>query len=53
MTRNEAAGGAHFEMGGKYTDDFLLTDVGWRIAKRRIDLIWSSGNPEVRYPTST
>jgi len=53
MTRNEAVGGAHFEMGGKYTDELVLIDTGWRIAKRRIDLIWSSGNPEVRYPTVT
>ena len=52
MTREDAVGGAHFEMGGKYTDQLTLTDAGWRIAKRRIDLIWSSGNPEVRYPTS-
>ena len=52
MTRENAVGGVHFEMGGKYTDQLTLTDAGWRIAKRRIDLIWSSGNPEVRYPTS-
>jgi hypothetical protein len=39
-------------MGGKYTDQLTLTDSGWRIAKRKIDLIWSSGNREVRYPNS-
>ena len=52
MTRKSAIGEPHFEMGGKYTDQLVLTDSGWRIAKRKIDLIWSSGNREVRYPNS-
>ena len=51
MTREGASGGDHFEMGGKYTDQLIHTNNGWRIAKRKIDLIWSSGNPDVRYPS--
>ena len=52
MTRKDAVGGDHFEMGGKYTDKLTLTEDGWRISKRKIDIIWSSGNPEVRFPST-
>mgnify|MGYP001158188441 FL=1 len=52
MTRENAVGGEHFEMGGKYTDQLTLTENGWRISKRKIDIIWNSGNPEVRFPST-
>ncbi len=51
MTRIGTAGGDHFEMGGKYTDHLIQVNNKWLIDRRRIDLLWSSGNPEVRYPT--
>ncbi len=51
MTREGVSGGTQFEMGGKYTDQLIRTHDGWRIATRKITLLWSSGNPEVRFPS--
>ncbi len=49
MQRQGAAGGEHFEMGGRYTDELLRTSLGWRFAKRTIEILWSQGNPNVRW----
>jgi hypothetical protein len=32
---------------GRYDDDFVLTDSGWRIAERRLSVMWTSGNEEI------
>ncbi len=44
----DTPGGDFHEMGGIYTDEALLTDVGWRLTKRKIDITWTKGNPLVR-----
>ena len=41
-------GGDFHEMGGVYFDELLLTDSGWRITERRIDIKWSKGNTLIR-----
>ena len=41
-------GGDFHEMGGQYFDELLLTDDGWRITKRSIDIKWTKGNTLVR-----
>jgi hypothetical protein len=41
-------GGDHHEMGGEYSDELVLTEGGWRIAKRSIEIKWTKGNPLVR-----
>ena len=43
------AGGEHFEMGGRYDDTLVRTTDGWRFAKRAITILWSDGNPDVRW----
>ena len=44
----DTTGGDFHEMGGVYTDELLLTDDGWRITKREINIKWSKGNSLVR-----
>ena len=41
--------GEHYEMGGVYEDDLVRTDAGWRIERRSLRLVWSDGNPAVRW----
>jgi hypothetical protein len=48
--REGTQGGDHFEMGGRYDDELERRPEGWRINKRKITIIWSDGNPEVRWP---
>jgi len=43
-----APGGDHHEMGGEYSDDLVLTESGWRIAKRSIEIKWTKGNSLIR-----
>ena len=42
-------GGEHFSMGGRYEDELIRTEDGWRITKRKLALLWSEGNPGVRF----
>ena len=42
-------GGDHLEMGGRYDDDLVRTAHGWRIKRRRLTILWSNGNPDVRW----
>lgn len=49
MHREGVPGGEHFEMGGRYDDELVRTVDGWRFAKRTITLLWSDGNPNVRW----
>jgi hypothetical protein len=49
MYREGTQGGEHFEMGGRYDDELVRTADGWRFAKRAITLLWSDGNPDVRW----
>lgn len=49
MHRLGMAGGEHFEMGGRYDDGLVRTTDGWRFVKRTITILWSDGNPDVRW----
>jgi hypothetical protein len=45
--RKAAHGGPNFMIGGRYEDELIRTDDGWRISFRRLVAIWSDGNPSV------
>jgi ketosteroid isomerase-like protein len=45
--RHTAEGGALFTLAGRYTDVLRRTDGGWKIARRRLQTTWTSGNPAV------
>ena len=47
--RTDTPGGDHLEMGGRYDDELVRTDDGWRIARRKLTILWSNGNPDVRW----
>ncbi len=36
-----------FTIGGRYTDEVVATDTGWRFRHRRIDTMWTAGDPSV------
>lgn len=38
---------AHFLIGGRYTDDLVRTDAGWRIAHRAVRPAWTDGDRRV------
>lgn len=40
-------GGDTFVIAGRYLDHFVRTPAGWRIAQRRLETIWTDGNPAV------
>lgn len=40
-------GGETFIIAGRYSDELVRTDEGWRIARRRLETWWTSGNPAV------
>jgi ketosteroid isomerase-like protein len=40
-------GGDNFIIAGRYRDRFVRTDEGWRIRERRLDGMWTAGNPAV------
>jgi 3-phenylpropionate/cinnamic acid dioxygenase small subunit len=40
-------GGDTFIIAGRYLDRFARTPDGWRIAQRRLETIWTDGNPAV------
>ena len=39
-----AEGGPLFVVAGRYHDRLALTDDGWRIVHRRLDIVWTEGN---------
>jgi ketosteroid isomerase-like protein len=49
LYREDTPGGDHLKMGGRYDDQLVRTDKGWRIKHRKLTLLWSDGNPEVRW----
>lgn len=40
-------GGENFIMAGRYQDELVRTEQGWRIAKRVLTIDWTEGNPAV------
>lgn len=49
LYRENTPGGDHLKMGGRYDDELVRTDAGWRIRHRKLTLLWSEGNPDVRW----
>ena len=47
--RDNTPGGDHLEMGGRYDDELVRTKEGWRIKRRKLTILWSNGNPDVRW----
>ena len=45
--RHGAEPSPNFIVGGRYEDDLVRTDAGWRIAHRRLVIQWQEGNPAV------
>ena len=45
--RHDAPGGSNYVIGGRYTDELVRTQQGWRIAHRELVSIWTGGNPSV------
>jgi 3-phenylpropionate/cinnamic acid dioxygenase small subunit len=40
-------GGDNYIVAGSYTDRHVRTEDGWRIARRRLAVTWTDGNPAV------
>ena len=40
-------GGDTHIIAGRYLDHFVRTPDGWRIAQRRLEAVWTAGNPAV------
>jgi len=40
-------GGDNYIVAGIYTDRFVRRDHNWRISRRKLDVVWSDGNPAV------
>ena len=49
MYKEGLAYGEHFEMGGRYDGELVHTSEGWRFSNRTITILWSEGNPKVRW----
>ncbi|MFK7919350.1 MAG: nuclear transport factor 2 family protein [Ilumatobacter sp.] len=45
--RTNAVGGPHYIVAGRYEDQFVRTSVGWRIAHRTLNVMWTEGNTRV------
>jgi len=41
------AGGDHYIIAGRYDDQLVRTTNGWRIRERRLQVMWTDGNPAV------
>jgi len=42
--RRDAQGGPHYVVAGRYEDELVRTDVGWRIKHRVLTVMWTEGN---------
>jgi ketosteroid isomerase-like protein len=42
--RHAAEGGPNFLVAGRYEDPFVRTEAGWRIAERRLVVMWTEGD---------
>lgn len=45
--RQGTPGGAHYLLGGRYSDRVVRTPAGWRIAHRTLHRMWTTGNRDV------
>ena len=44
---HDAPGGSNYVIGGRYTDELVRTQQGWRIAHRELAFVWTEGNSSV------
>ena len=44
-------GGDNFVIAGRYDDELIRTDDGWRITFRKLSRDWVEGNPGIRQPS--
>lgn len=42
--RHATVGGANYLVGGRYEDQLVRTDEGWRIGHRTLVVMWTDGN---------
>jgi 3-phenylpropionate/cinnamic acid dioxygenase small subunit len=47
--RKAASGGPNYIVAGRYEDDLVRTEHGWRIAHRRLVVMWTDGNVAVAH----
>jgi 3-phenylpropionate/cinnamic acid dioxygenase small subunit len=40
-------GGDNYIIAGRYDDRLVRTPAGWRMTERRLEIIWTDGNPAV------
>jgi len=45
--RHAAPGSPNFIVAGRYEDQLVRTDRGWRISRRELRIMWTDGNPSV------
>jgi 3-phenylpropionate/cinnamic acid dioxygenase small subunit len=45
--RPDTEGGDTFIIAGRYVDHFVRVPDGWRIARRKLETLWTDGNPAV------
>lgn len=46
-TKRGTEGGDNFIIAGRYLDELVRTDDGWRITHRVLEMDWMEGNPKV------
>ena len=45
--RASAEGGSQYVIAGRYDDQLVRTSLGWRIAHRKLTMLWTTGNAAV------
>jgi 3-phenylpropionate/cinnamic acid dioxygenase small subunit len=45
--RASAEGGSQYVIAGRYDDQLVRTSHGWRIAHRKLTMLWTTGNAAV------
>ncbi len=48
--REAAPGGPNYIVAGRYEDELVRTEGGWRIAHRTLVVMWTDGNISVAHP---
>jgi hypothetical protein len=48
--RRDAEGGPNYIVAGRYQDQLVRTDAGWRIRRRELFVDWTEGNVRVVHP---
>ncbi len=46
----DPSGAPQFVVAGRYADELVRTEVGWRIKRRVLEVLWTDGDPAVLQP---